>query len=843
MLLVFALTLFCSAALLFLVEPMIGKMILPLLGGTPAVWNTCMVFFQAVLLLGYGYAHISTSWFGARKQAVLHLLLLALPLLFLPLGVNGNLIQGDDNPIPHLLLLLSLSVGVPLFVVSSSTPLLQKWFATTSHPAARDPYFLYGASNLGSLLALIAYPTVVEPYLRLAQQGFDWSIGYGILAALTVLCAVFLWRSSPAVVEKGGKESKEWIAPPELDSSETIVRSTRTGEVTWPRVWRWVALAFVPSSLMLGATTYITTDIAAIPLLWVVPLALYLLSFILVFSRLPGQVHNSMVRLMPLLVLLLLFVSLSELGRLLSIGWHVGLHLATLFVVSMVCHGELARDRPAAKDLTGYYLWMSVGGVLGGLFNGLVAPVAFNAIVEYPLALVLACLLLPSRRPQENELSNRGGGLLLPFLCGGIGVLLILLRVRDRDLPYHLIANGPWQWEITALALGLGIGLFGILRARGRRLDHWLDLFTPLCLGVLVVGLIWGLLSNTLFGLVEALASRVHLHPYQFRMSVSIAVPLLICFTFLKRPLRFGLAVGSVLLAGGFCGFLEYNVLYQQRSFFGVHRVVDWSEAFERQQYPARYLYHGTTVHGKQYQVAPLDDEPLTYYHRSGPIGQVMSVYNRDGRRNLGVIGLGAGSLAHYAKPGQHVTFYEIDPVVRRLAFDEDQPYFTFVRNARRRGAHLELLMGDGRLTIERQQLTEADKYGILVVDAFSSDAIPLHLITHEALQVYLNRLTEDGLLAFHVSNRHLDLQPVLANLAKARDLAALSQRDTLTQYPGKTPSTWVVLARKPQYLNGLCGLSVWGELKPGEGEQWPDLDKVGVWSDDYSNLLRVLRW
>src|SRR5579875_526720 len=313
MLLVFAFTLFTSATLLFMVEPMVGKMILPLLGGTPAVWNTCMVFYQAVLLAGYAYAHFSTSWLGARKQAVLHVVLLALPFLFLPLAVNPDLIKGGENPILGLLLLLSMTVGLPMFVVSASAPLLQKWFADTSHPSAKDPYFLYGASNLGSMLALLAYPTVVEPYLRLGQQSFDWTVGYGALAALTALCAVFLWQSPRAMetkpaeslatsagsVSEAIQQSKHGIVRDGKNRSSAIQTSgdrrdagpteesssTLRGDVTWQRVLRWVALAFVPSSLMLGATTYITTDIAAIPLLWVTPLALYLLSFILVFSH------------------------------------------------------------------------------------------------------------------------------------------------------------------------------------------------------------------------------------------------------------------------------------------------------------------------------------------------------------------------------------------------------------------------------------------------------------------------------------------------------------------------------------------------------------------------------
>ena len=419
MLVVFALTLFISAMQLFLVEPMIGKMILPLLGGTPAVWNTCMVFFQAVLLCGYGYAHFSTSWLGARKQAALHLVLLLLPFLFLPVAVNRGLIRGDENPVLIVLLILSLTVGPPMFVVSASAPLLQKWFASTSHPAAKDPYFLYGASNLGSMLALLAYPTAVEPFLRLQQQSIDWTIGYGVLAALTAYCAVFLWLS-PRNVETSDKEiasehgslnsgggssqaiqpSKQGIRvgkPAEPSTPADVATShTLTGAVTWTRVLRWVALAFVPSSLMLGATTYITTDIAAIPLLWVAPLALYLLSFIIVFSRVPAWVHKGMVLVLPLLVLTLLFFMLSEMKTSSHwIAWSLGLHLTTLFVVSMVCHGELARDRPAPKYLTGYFLWMSVGGVLGGLFNGLLAPLIFTGIVEYELAMMLACYLTP----------------------------------------------------------------------------------------------------------------------------------------------------------------------------------------------------------------------------------------------------------------------------------------------------------------------------------------------------------------------------------------------------------------------------------------------------------------
>jgi spermidine synthase len=763
---------------------------------------------------------------------------------------------------------------------------LQKWFAATAHPAAKDPYFLYGASNLGSMLAPLAYPAVVEPNLRLAQQSFDWTVGYGVLVALTAACAAFLWLSPP-VAEKTADKAADAPAPPP-EAAEETAHHTLTGEVTWKRVLRWVALGFVPSSLMLGATTYITTDIAAIPLLWVLPLALYLLSFIIVFSRVPAWVHRTMVRLMPPLVLLLLFLTLSNVVRL-SVLWNVVLHLATLFVVAMVCHGELARDRPAPRYLTGFYLWMSVGGVAGGLFNALLAPVAFSAIVEYPLALVLACLLMPAPGRATSQPEAGPTGLRRALLCAGAGGFLIWLRVRDHDLPYHLLSVGPWQWGLAALALGAWVGLVHVVYGRGGRLDRWLDLLAPVCLAALVVGVLWGLWSDVLWWRTRWAAEQFHLTQQQLRIFLAAVVALGLCYTFARRPLRFGLALGAVLLAFGFCGLLESSTLYQERSFFGVHKVENERQVWGGQPYLFRRLMHGTTVHGKQHWDEPLRDVPTAYYHPSGPMGQLMEACNPDGRRKLAVIGLGAGTMACFAHPGQHITFFEIDPVVRRLAFDEGDAYFTFVRDARRRGAHVDLVMGDGRLTMERQQLSEAEKYGFILADAFSSDAIPVHLITREAVQVYLDKLTEDGVIVFNVSNRHIDLRPMLANLAREQGLAALWVSDDAAQFPGKAPSTWVVLARKDEHLEPLRALNerdrrreqvrnalaplagwpdngtgpaghafflrtmlnqdvckrryAWREMKPAEGEKWPDPARVGVWTDDYSNLLGVLKW
>ncbi len=350
----FAITLFVSAFLLFLVQPMMGRMILPKLGGTPAVWNACMVFFQAVLLAGYGYAHASTTWLGSRRQAMLHCLVLLLPLMVLPVLISDDSFRGagsSDNPIGLVLLLLATSIGLPFFVVSTTGPLLQRWFADTGHPSAKDPYFLYAASNVGSLLALIAYPLLVEPQLVLVSQSNFWAWCYVGYAVLVVCCGLALSRTS---------------TPLETDA---VRQSSDESPLTGTRRLKWIFLAFVPSSLLLGATTYVSTDIAPIPLLWIVPLTLYLLSFILVFSQKQIIPHTVSTRLLPICILLLTLMLVTGATELkgLPLWLLLLLHLATFFLTSMVGHGEMALDRPAARHLTEFYLWMSVGGVLGGL--------------------------------------------------------------------------------------------------------------------------------------------------------------------------------------------------------------------------------------------------------------------------------------------------------------------------------------------------------------------------------------------------------------------------------------------------------------------------------------------
>src|ERR671933_652873 len=428
MMALFSLTIFLSAGLLFLIEPMFAKFVLPSFGGTPAVWTGSMMFFQAALLSSYLYVHATAAKLGARKQAVVHLVVMLLPLLVLPVAVPAQewAPPAQSNPILWLLGLLLVSVGLPFFAVAATNPLIQMWLSETDHPASKDPYFLYVASNLGSVIGLLAYPLLVEPSLRLVNQGAMWSIGYVVLVVLVFASAVVLWRSSPAPSHTPPDSSStlEEAPPPPApagagapapggvagDREGDLLVAPLRGGLTLMRRLRWIALAFVPSSLMLGVTAFITTDITPVPLLWVIPLSLYLFSFVIVFApavRLPELIHRGMVAALPVAIALVVVTMLTEMRN--PYWLLILIHLLGFFVVAMVMHGELARDRPPARHLTEFYLWVAVGGMLGGVFNALIAPVVFNSVVEYPLAIILAGLLMPGAmlatllRPQQQQ--------------------------------------------------------------------------------------------------------------------------------------------------------------------------------------------------------------------------------------------------------------------------------------------------------------------------------------------------------------------------------------------------------------------------------------------------------
>ena len=768
-LLLYSVTMFTGATLLFVVQPMVGKMILPLLGGTPAVWSTCMVFFQAALLGGYAYAHASTAWLSVRGQMLLHLVLLALPRAVLPLAVNPALLRGGEaNPILDVLLLLSLAVGLPFLVVSATAPLIQKWFTHTGHRAAHDPYFLYAASNLGSMLALLGYPTLIEPRLHLRGEGWLtqtrlWSVGYLALAVLIALCMLTLWRRAPAPADGEPEETERAEVPPEPPPGGA-------------QYLRWIALAFVPSSLMIGATTYVTTDIAAVPLLWVMPLAIYLLSFILAFGRWPALLHRLVVTATVPIVLVVFFLILSGFKQ--RIWITVLWHFLLLFMVALACHGELALTRPSSRHLTQFYLLISVGGVLGGLFNALVAPVVFPSLLEYPLVMALACLLVGGpRRPRAWAPRAVLAGLVLALAIGLVALILYsdLVTVRIDSAFFTRLFKVP-----------------------SGTVAEWV---TPIELKI-----------NKVLG---------------------YGVPLVALFFLRRRPLALALGLVAVLLVGDFVDARNGNQILQTRSFFGVLRVTRDNELSGYTE-----LWHGTTLHGRESLDPKLRLEPIAYYHRGSPVALVMAELERRSTViHVAVIGLGTGTMAAFARPGDTITFYEIDPKVRDIA--TNRFYFGYVPEAISRGATVRIEMGDARIRMDQvRKERPGERYDLIVVDAFSSDAIPVHLLTREAFRLYFDMLNVRGLLVLHLSNRYLSLEPVVANLAEDANLGGrLLRHDLNPSAEGATSSTWAVLARTPGAFGDLTQDPGWTAAKL---ETSP---RVGVWTDDFHNLLRVFDW
>jgi len=770
--LLFALTLFVSATLLFVVQPMFAKMVLPLLGGTPAVWNTCMVFYQATLLAGYVYAHLSIKWLGPRRQAAVHMALFCLPWLVLPIGLaTGWTPPTEANPIPWLLMLLAVSVGLPFLFVSASAPMLQAWYAATGHRRAKDPYFLYAAGNLGSILALAGYPLVLEPYLTLGEQTWSWAGGYGLLMALSLLCAILLWRYGPAKAEAAVRCGK--AARDEAADCDRASDGPPEGIPTWAGRMRWLALSLAPSSLLLGVTTYISTDIASVPLLWVVPLALYLLTFVLVFARHKLLPHRLMVMLQPILVLIVagaFFVGGTSTSYLAVI---FPLHLLTFFVTAMVCHGELAASRPASRYLTEFYLWMSLGGVLGGMFNALVAPLVFDNVYEYPIMIAVACLLRP------RAVAARG-------------------RAREGWLDFGL-----------PLGVAVGFGLAAVGLSRDNYLAHWAD------------WLVDGLSARGLTGL--------EVDSYAMAGLVFLGAAALVVLFFHRRPVRFGLGVFALSIVSLLYSGEKRRPLYTQRSFFGVLRVRQVTQD-EGDEWicEAHQLTHGSTNHGMQRLDRKLRLEPCTYYHRAGPVGQVFDAIGQlRPLEEIGVVGLGTGTIAAYGEPGQRITFYEIDPAIVQIARNPE--LFTYLSDCE---AEVEVVVGDARRSLAEGRTRRFD---LLLVDAFSSDAIPVHLLTREALALYFQRLSDHGVLAVHISNRHLDLEAVVGNLADAAGRVARVCDDGDDRSVGKFASNWVAVARRIEDLGGLADDSRWQPLATRSGSR--------LWTDNFSNVVDVLDW
>jgi SAM-dependent methyltransferase len=988
-LLYFALTLFTSATLLFLVQPMIGKMILPLLGGTPAVWNTCMVFFQGVLLAGYAYTHFVSTRLSRRAQLFLQAALLLGPFVFLPFSLGSWTPPADSNPIFSVLWILTIVVGVPFFVVSTTAPLLQKWFGFTGHPAAKDPYFLYGASNFGSMLALVLYPLMLEPTFAIPEQTIVWTVGYGVFAALVLGCiGMLLLRERPAFAEAPA----EPLPPQPAVANKTAIapRPQRQGlrpaepapkletpdiGMTWLRRVRWIALAAIPSSLMLSLTTYMTTDIAAIPFFWVIPLGIYLFTFILVFARWPvvwtapaaprgprwlpsffaagavlclfvgfaihvlypeyrdprvpgpshifyvlaflglfafwvtqgiGSPHEFVLFFQPCFLLFLLLYIVSEVERKPWLDFI--LHVSSFAFVTLLCHGELARDRPRPEHLTDFYLCMSVGGVLGGLFNVLVAPFVFRyGLYEYPLVMVAACLLRPFMVGNET------------FIPGD-----------SRE-------------------------------AKTTRLGWVLDLAMPLAIAAAVYYIVRIDLADGALAFLHRIDPRWNpetMERWPALRPLAITLPIVGVLALALRPIRFGLSVGLLWLVVSIYDDADQKWTFRDRGFFGLVKVKLVEARVSGTPFAYNTLIHGGIDHGRQHVEPSKRNEPCSYFHPLTGIGQIFmkltwpntplpasldELYSQTSRYSgfsrvhqpipaflvgagcdpwtalvatqsrpptfdnpysvfaapnqrlpvsligaaadpwtalvatqaelpYAVVGLGTGTLAAYAQPYQAMDIYEIDPLVLRLSqrVGDKEPPFTYLEDAKNRGANLNVILGDGRLKIKN---APEHWYHVICLDAFASDAIPVHLLTVEAIQAYLDKLAPGGVLVFNTTNRYIRLNGVLKDAADALDLECLALGNWYTKViPEQYGTDFVMLRRKPTAIAKLGGpfnggpplaerldlerykslMSNVSQFRNGHDfasqETWswrpwrePENHNGKLWTDSYSNLLGVL--
>lgn len=725
-----------SAVLLFSIQPMFTKIVLPTLGGSPGVWSVAMVFFQAMLLAGYGYAHVLTTRLAPRKAALLHVaVMLVVMVVALPIGLTTALGKPPaDGATLWLLAVLMLSVGLPFFVVSAHGPLLQAWFARTGHASAADPYFLYAASNAGSLLALLSFPFLIEPLLPTKSQTVIWSFGFAFLIAGVAMCAAFL----PARLAGDGSQAAA-DAPDSADAPTLATKLT------------WCLLAFVPSGLLVAVTAHISTDVAAAPLLWVLPLSLFLLTFIITFQAKPLLSHKLMLTIQPGLVVATFGFGVVLVGS--SVIAALVLTLAAFFVSAMVFHGEIVRLRPAARHLTGFYVWMSIGGVLGGIFAGLLAPQIFNGVHEYGLLFLAALVVRVKGCPPVDRR--------VVFLFGGSVIVVIAALLMFVATSGPLAGDVSGQLVMTAGALAM-LALICLVRDQ--------------------------------------------------KMLLIVIAPIMLMLTI------------APYFRDGFSSV---------RSFFGVSKISLSSDG------TLRYLSHGTTYHGAQrldqYQPGVKPD-PLTYYYHGGPFDQAIQA-TRAAKRghlaNVAVVGLGTGSQACLKQAGENWTFYEIDPLVVEIARDPKR--FTFMSEC---APFARVVLGDARLML---QDTPPQKYDLIIVDAFSSDSIPLHLLTRQAMELYRSKLTEGGALVFHLSNRNLTIAPFVAATAASLSLQTWrSDKQTMSEEKLKAGKASTDIAIVTDSLDVFARLSAqdterrWRDITPGTA------GAIQPWTDDFSNILHA---
>ncbi len=736
---IYSLTLLLSAALLFSVQPMFSKMILPLLGGTPQVWNTAMVFFQILLLAGYAYAHLTSRLLKPSIQAVLHIILLALCLVVLPIAIpEGARPPVDHDPTFWQLSLMAMVVGGPFFVLSGSAPMLQRWFSGTNHKDADNPYFLYGASNLGSMSALAAYPFIIEPYLDLSGQSVFWLYGFCALIAL------FIGAALPTF----GKSYKN-------PKSEESISEPDPAPITWSLRLKWIYLSFLPSSLMLGVTSFVTTDIASVPLIWIIPLALYVSTFIIVFAR--RQIFKlDHVFIAQGVLLAFLTANMLAYGRF-PVQVMLGTHMLLFFTSALACHMLLAAARPNARHLTEFYLLMSFGGALGGIFNAILAPHFFIVPLEYPFVLAL----------------------------------IAFLRYSDQ-------AKFALRETITRLRTGL----------------HTEGMNAILTLPAIIFAILF-----VFQGYILAFDGKIFLlgiAAFIFALTVALV----------KTRWLFGTSVAFTLLLflPGYEveGTYLNNIKFLDRNYFGVIRVADFTEN-------ERVLIHSTTTHGSQPIEEKYQNLKLSYYGTGSPINDAFSLLDgRSGDQQIAILGLGIGVTACYTREGRSFDFFEIDKDIADIA--ENPEYFTYLSKC---GSPYQIILGDARLTINDQP---DSRYDLIVVDAFSSDNIPAHLITQEAVALYLKKLKPEGVLIFNISNNHIDLEPVLTAIGQKIGVATYAKVSDGKAVEG-TPFT----SYASHFMIFLPDAKDESYFTDRFWTAGMNRDGVAAWSDRYSNIISIL--
>lgn len=729
----YSITLFFSAFLLFALQPMVGKVLLPFFGGTPGVWNVCLVFFQSMLLGGYIYANRLSRIRKFSFQVLCHLALLIFALFFLRKSIFESVATFQpsiESPIFSLLLLLVVSLAVPFLLLSATSSLLQSWFSESGHARAKDPYFLFVSSNLGSLLALIAYPFFLEPNIRLSNQFQLWKAGYFSLFILIFVCALFRLKNREIAKAKVNSE-REKIIP--------------------RKKAHWFILSFIPSSLLIGVTTFLSADVAAFPLLWLIPLVLYLGSFIVAFSQVGIQFSKKQnfllgraTAFLACVVIIGIILESSQPAKI-----FLPANLILFFIVAILCHIRLVQIRPASENLTEFYFWISLGGAAGGIFNTMIAPKLFSVVAEYPILILLGTIFRSGSVLPDSEKPN-----------------------FRRDFGYALLVS-------------------------------MLFIFLSKCI------------------------SHFEIAPTKLVILIVLGIPMILAYRTVKFPQRYALAVGLLYISSlFFFSSRGHHLLYRVRTFYSTLKVeTDANNKFTM-------LFHGSTLHGRQLLDSERHKLPIGYYSKGSPVSEVFQFARKENGNfsKVGIIGLGTGTLAAYGLKGEQWSFYEIDPMVIHLARDSN--YFSYLKDSEI-FSNAQFLEGDARIRLKE---SENSKFDLLIFDAFSSDSIPTHLLTAEALSLYQEKLKSGGIMLFHVSSWYFNLAPVLGSVAKNLGMQAFLKAQYLTEEDeekdGRVSSKWIVVT-KDEVLSKKMGTKL----------GWKALDaKAGfLWTDDYSNILRAL--